>query len=116
MASRRERIRENLQRNAEEMNASSIPEQKDIMDMHAQTTEQNDTSDPNKPEAPTKPAKKSNAGRKAKKESEKKKQIALTLKPETVVALESSDPDFRRLLSRYIDKNINAITKAIKSL
>ncbi len=61
-------------------------------------------------------AKKSNAGRKAKKDSEKKKQIVLTIKPESMEALAASDPDFKKLLSRYIDKNIDSIVEVLKGL
>ena len=66
--------------------------------------------------APISASKKSSVGRPALKESEKKKQIVLTIKPETMKALAACDPDFKKLLSRYIDKNIGSIVEALKSL
>ncbi len=59
---------------------------------------------------------KKKAGRKAMKESEKKKQIVLTIKPETMKALEEVDPDFKKLLNRYLDKDINQIVEILKKL
>lgn len=61
--------------------------------------------------------KKSNAGRKKISDSEKKQQIMLTIEPESKNKLEAVDSrNFKKLLGRYIDKNIDAIVEAIEKL
>ncbi|MCR5357180.1 MAG: hypothetical protein K6E63_07225 [Lachnospiraceae bacterium] len=70
----------------------------------------------NKPKKKTDTPKKSNAGRKAIPDEEKKKQITLTIKPESSAALSECDADYKKLLSRYIDKNIDTIVEELKKL
>ncbi len=49
--------------------------------------------------------------------NEKKQQITLTIEPETKEKLESVNPKlFKKLLGRYVDKNIEEIVDAIKKL
>ena len=63
------------------------------------------------------PVKKSNAGRKKISDSEKKQQIMLTIESESKNKLEAVDSrNFKKLLGRYIDKNIDAIVEAIEKL
>ena len=70
---------------------------------------------PDNPPEPTK--KKSNAGRKAIAASEKKQQIMITIEADSKAKLESVDTkNFKKLLGRYIDKNIDSIVKAIEQL
>ena len=61
--------------------------------------------------------KKSNAGRKAISAAEKKQQIMLTIEAGTKNKLEAVDSkNFKKLLARYIDKNIDTIVKEIEKL
>lgn len=61
--------------------------------------------------------KKSNAGRKKIEDSQKKQQIMLTIEAESKSRLESVDErNYKKLLARYIDKNIDEIVNAIKQL
>lgn len=61
--------------------------------------------------------KKSNAGRKPIADSEKKQQLMITLEAESKRMLESVDSkNYKKLLSRYIDKNIDTIVNAMKQL
>lgn len=63
------------------------------------------------------PKKKSNAGRKAIADADKKQQIMLTIEAESKLKLEGVDEkNFKKLLGRYIDKNIDEIVKAIEKL
>ena len=63
------------------------------------------------------PVKKSNAGRKKISDLEKKQQIMLTIEPESKHKLEAVDSkNFKKLLGRYIDKNIDVIVEAIEKL
>lgn len=63
------------------------------------------------------PVKKSNAGRKAIADAEKKQQIMLTIEAESKLKLEGVDEkNFKKLLGRYIDKNIDKIVEAIEQL
>lgn len=61
--------------------------------------------------------KKSNAGRKKIDASEKKQQIMLTIEADTKAQLETFDEKkYKKLLARYIDKNIDAIINAMEQL
>lgn len=61
--------------------------------------------------------KKSNVGRKSIAASEKKQQIMLTVEAASKAKLESVDEKhYKKLLARYIDKNIDDIVKAIEQL
>lgn len=63
------------------------------------------------------PKKKSNVGRKSIAASEKKQQIMLTIEAASKTRLESVDEkNYKKLLARYIDKNIDDIVKAIEQL
>lgn len=63
------------------------------------------------------PKKKSNAGRKAIDDADKKQQIMLTIEAESKLKLEGVDKkNFKKLLGRYIDKNIDEIVEAIEKL
>ena len=95
----------------------SVTKKEDVTTVTASAPEHVKETKKTPPKQKTKTAsKKSNAGRHAKKESEKKKQIVLTIKPESLEALAASDPDFKKLLSRYIDKNIDSIVEVLKGL
>ena len=60
----------------------------------------------------------SNAGRKTAEEKEKprRSQIALTLDPVTVEKLSTLGDGYKKLLNRYIDKNIDALVKELEKL
>ena len=61
--------------------------------------------------------KKSNAGRKAIPDAEKKQQIMITIEAESKLKLEGVDKkNFKKLIGRYIDKNIDEIVEAIEKL
>lgn len=65
--------------------------------------------------APTK--EKSKAGRKAIDDAEKKQQVMLTIEASSKAKLEGVDKkNFKKLLGRYIDKNIDEIVEAIEKL
>lgn len=61
--------------------------------------------------------KKSNAGRKKIDDSQKKQQIMLTIEAESKSKLEAVDKrNYKKLLARYIDKNIDEVINAIRQL
>lgn len=61
--------------------------------------------------------KKSNAGRKKIDDSEKKQQLMITIEAESNRKLQSVDKkNYKKLLSRYIDKNIDSIVDAMQQL
>ncbi len=66
----------------------------------------------------TKPkGKKSNAGRKSMDADKKKQQIMLTIKADSLSRLKEVDEaDFKKLLGRYIDKNIDEIVIELEKL
>lgn len=67
---------------------------------------------------PAKPKekKKSNAGRKKMEPGKQRQQAMLTLAPETMEKLSELGKDYKKLLNRYIDKNINMIVEALEKL
>lgn len=95
---------------------SSAADSKGASEGKKQNTPPAPKKEPEKKPPKTKKVKKSNAGRKAIPDEEKKKQIALTIKPESLNALSECDADYKKLLSRYIDKNIDTIVEELKKL
>ena len=78
------------------------------------STSSSDTTIVDEP-APTK--EKSKAGRKAIDDAEKKQQVMLTIEALSKAKLEGVDKkNFKKLLGRYIDKNIDEIVEAIEKL
>ena len=69
---------------------------------------------PAEPKAPKK--KKSNAGRKKIDPDKQRQQAMLTLAPETMEKLSEFGKNYKKLLNRYIDKNIDEIVEALKKL
>lgn len=69
---------------------------------------------PAEPKAPKK--KKSNAGRKKIDPGKQRQQAMLTLAPETMEKLSEFGKDYKKLLNRYIDKNIDEIVEALEKL
>ena len=60
---------------------------------------------------------KSKVGRKAIDDAEKKQQVMLTIEASSKARLEGVDKkNFKKLLGRYIDKNIDEIVEAIEKL
>ena len=62
------------------------------------------------------PKKKSNAGRKKIDPGKQRQQAMLTLAPETMEKLSELGKDYKKLLNRYIDKNIDEIVEALEKL
>lgn len=60
------------------------------------------------------PEKRKRPGQPKKDASKKKKQIALTLKPDTIEKLSTKGDDYRKDLSRYIDDHVEEILKGMK--
>lgn len=83
-------------------------------------SEQVEIPHPTPPQASTpmeQKKKKNNAGRKPLADSEKKQQLMITVEAESKIKLQSVDEkNFKKLLSRYIDKNVDAIVNAMKQL
>lgn len=80
--------------------------------------DQDDPSTPSKETVNT-PKRKgsSNAGRKKVAPAKKKQQIMLTIKPDSLEKLKDVDEDdFKKLLGRYIDKNIDEIVSELEKL
>ena len=99
--------------------------QKQLRSMYNQeavknVSEQVEIPHPTPPQASTpmeQKKKKNHAGRKPIADSEKKQQLMITVEAESKRMLESVDAkNYKKLLSRYIDKNISTIVNAMKQL